>query len=109
MKNQKDASGETSGTEAAEGLKSPTGALAYQGALEAVFSILIGAGLGAWADHGFGTSPIFLLVGLVIGFAAFVLRIVRLGRRLHETANETSNVTENATSKGPDGGDSGSG
>ncbi len=58
-----------------------TGA-AYQGAFESVFSILIGAGLGYWADHALGTSPRYLLIGLVIGFAAFVLRLYRLGRNL---------------------------
>ena len=55
---------------------------AYQGAFEAVFGILIGAGLGYWADKGFGTAPGFLLAGLAIGFGAFVLRLYRLGKKL---------------------------
>ena len=58
---------------------------AYQGALESVFSILIGVGLGYWADHSFGTSPLYLLIGLALGFGAFILRLVRLGRRLQST------------------------
>jgi F0F1-type ATP synthase assembly protein I len=57
--------------------------LAYQGAFEAVFAILIGAGLGYWADEYFETSPRWLLIGVVVGFAAFVLRLLRLGRTLH--------------------------
>lgn len=56
--------------------------LAYQGAIEAVFAILIAAGLGYWADTSFGTSPWLLVTGLVLGFTAFVLRLLRLGRQL---------------------------
>jgi ATP synthase protein I len=53
---------------------------AYQGAFEAVFAIVIGAGLGYAADRRFGTEPVGTLVGLGLGFGAFVLRLVRLGR-----------------------------
>jgi F0F1-type ATP synthase assembly protein I len=53
-------------------------AAAYQGAMEAVFSIVIATGVGYWADDRFGTSPRYLLIGAVIGFGAFVLRIVRM-------------------------------
>jgi len=56
---------------------------AYQGALEAVFAILIAGGLGYWADRHFGTSPKLLILGFVIGFGSFVLRLFRLGRRLN--------------------------
>jgi F0F1-type ATP synthase assembly protein I len=56
--------------------------LAYQGAFEAVFAILIAAGLGLWADDYFDTSPRYLLIGTAIGFASFVLRLLRLGRQL---------------------------
>jgi F0F1-type ATP synthase assembly protein I len=56
--------------------------VAYQGALEAVFAILIAVGIGYWADGRFGTAPWLLLLGFVIGFASFVLRLVRLGRQL---------------------------
>lgn len=57
---------------------------AYQGAFEAVFAILVAAGIGYWADEHFGTSPRWLLVGVVIGFTSFVLRLLRLGKRLQE-------------------------
>jgi F0F1-type ATP synthase assembly protein I len=63
------------------------GAKAYQAALEAVFAIPIAGGLGYWADTSFGTEPILLLVGLVLGFAAFVVRISRM-RRLVEAPSE---------------------
>ena len=57
--------------------------LAYQGAFEAVIAVLIASGLGLWADGHFGTSPWCLLVGTIIGFGSFVLRLLRLGRRLN--------------------------
>ncbi|HEY5658828.1 MAG TPA: AtpZ/AtpI family protein [Myxococcota bacterium] len=62
--------------------------LAYQGGVEAVFAILIALGIGYWADERFGTSPRYLLVGMVVGFSAFVLRLLRLGRQLQERASK---------------------
>jgi F0F1-type ATP synthase assembly protein I len=60
------------------------GAKAYQAALEAVLSIPIAGGLGWWADRSFGTAPILLLVGLVLGFASFVMRLVRMRKLVEE-------------------------
>jgi F0F1-type ATP synthase assembly protein I len=62
------------------------GARAYQGALEAVFAIPIAGGLGYWADVRFGTGPIFLIVGLVLGFATFVVRLVRMRSLVEDTS-----------------------
>jgi ATP synthase protein I len=62
--------------------------LAYQGAFEAVIAILVGAGIGYWIDQRFGTSPIGLLVGTAVGFASFVLRLLRLGRQLQADGQE---------------------
>jgi F0F1-type ATP synthase assembly protein I len=61
------------------------GIAAYQGALEAVFAIVIGIGVGFWADKRFGTEPRWLIVGTCIGFGSFVLRLWRM-RRLFEDA-----------------------
>ncbi len=61
-------------------------AAAYQGSFEAVFAILIAAVLGDLADDHFGTAPRYLLVGFAIGFASFVLRLVKLGRTLQNSA-----------------------
>lgn len=57
---------------------------AYQGAFESVFAIVIGAGLGYAVDARFGTEPWGVVVGLGFGFAAFVLRLIRLGREFSE-------------------------
>jgi F0F1-type ATP synthase assembly protein I len=66
------------------------GARAYQGALEAVLAIPIGMGLGYLADHHFGTGPVFLLLGLALGFASFVMRISRLRALVDETSEDGS-------------------
>ncbi len=55
----------------------------YQGATEAVFAVLIAAGIGFWVDDRFETSPWGLAIGAAMGFAAFVLRLVRLGAELY--------------------------
>lgn len=55
---------------------------AYQAAFEAVVAILIAAGLGYWVDGRFDTAPWGLLIGTALGFASFVLRLLRLGRQL---------------------------
>ena len=56
----------------------------YQGAFEAVFALLIAAGFGYWLDGYFDTAPVLLLVGTAIGFASFTLRLIRLGRWMHD-------------------------
>ena len=55
---------------------------AYQGAFEAVMAVLVGAGAGYWADGHWGTTPYGVLTGVVIGFAAMVLRLLRMGREI---------------------------
>jgi F0F1-type ATP synthase assembly protein I len=52
----------------------------YQGAFEAVIALLIAGGVGAWLDGYFDTAPWLLLIGTVIGFASFTVRLIRLGR-----------------------------
>lgn len=76
---------DTAGGGAVRGRRTRRQAAAYQGAFEAVFAILIGAGLGYWGDASLGTSPWLLLLGFVLGFGAFVLRLLRLGGRLQES------------------------
>ena len=52
----------------------------YQGAFEAVAALLVAAGFGYWLDDTFDTAPTLLLIGTVLGFASFTVRLVRLGR-----------------------------
>jgi F0F1-type ATP synthase assembly protein I len=51
---------------------------AYQGAVEAVFAIVIAVGLGYLADEHFETTPRYILVGVALGLGAFILRVVRM-------------------------------
>jgi len=78
---------------------------AYEGAFEAVGAILVATGIGYWVDHRFGTTPYGVIGGAVIGFAAFVLRLIRLGHQLHpdETAAEQGDerATNGAVDAGP--------
>ena len=74
--------------------------VAYQGAFEAVFAIVIGAGLGFAVDRRFGTDPWGVVIGLVLGFGGFVLRLVRLGRAVQE-----AELGRRDDSGGPGGGD----
>ena len=62
------------------------GSSAYQGVFEAVGSILIACAAGFWIDRRFETAPVGVLVGAAVGFGAFVLRLVRLGKELHPDA-----------------------
>ena len=70
----------------------------YQGGSEAVFAILIAAGIGYWLDSRFDTAPILLLIGLAVGFASFTLRLVRLGREMQrKIRNEAEETSESAS------------
>lgn len=51
---------------------------AYQRALEAVLSIPIGIGIGYLVDGRLDSSPYGLIIGAVLGFAAFVRRLVSM-------------------------------
>ena len=60
-----------------------SGSSAYQAVFEAVGSILLACGIGFWVDRRFETAPVGVLVGVVIGFGAFVLRMMRLAKELY--------------------------
>jgi F0F1-type ATP synthase assembly protein I len=47
-------------------------------------------GLGYLADRHFGTGSVFLLLGLVAGFASFVIRISRLRELVDEAPEDGS-------------------
>ena len=58
---------------------------AYQWALEAVLAIPIGIGIGYFVDGRLESSPVGLVIGAALGFAAFVRRLVSM-RSLVESA-----------------------
>jgi F0F1-type ATP synthase assembly protein I len=75
------------------------GSEAYQGAFEAIGSVLIACAFGYWVDSRWDTRPFGMLIGVVIGFAAMVLRLVRLGKEIHpdSVGAESSNSSETTT------------
>lgn len=58
---------------------------AYQRAIEAVLAIPIGIGIGYFVDGRLESSPIGLVIGTALGFAAFVRRLVSM-RSMVESA-----------------------
>ncbi|WP_210364414.1 AtpZ/AtpI family protein [Bacillus sp. REN3] len=58
----------------------PFQAMALMSAIlsQLVGSILIGIFSGRWLDRSFGTEPLFLIFGLLIGLAAGVFAMLRL-------------------------------
>lgn len=76
------------------------GSDAYQGAFEAIGAILVGGGFGYWADLTWDTEPWALLIGLALGFAAMVLRLLRLGKELE--LDDGSAATAASAVSGPD-------
>lgn len=83
-----------------ERLSRAPGGRAYEGAFEAVGAILIATLLGYWFDQHYETTPAGVLVGAGIGFAAFVLRLVRLGKQLH--GDTTSDAAAPTAPEGED-------
>lgn len=51
---------------------------AYLGAWEAVLALVIGAVGGYYADTLLGSSPTGTIIGIAVGFAAMVMRLLRL-------------------------------
>ena len=58
---------------------------AYQGAVEAVLAVLVGAGIGYWLDTKLDTSPWIFLAGLLLGFCAFIMRLLRMRRLIEDS------------------------
>lgn len=54
----------------------------YQAAFEATIAVVVAGAVGGWADQRFGTTPILLIAGVLLGFGTFVLRLVRLMKEL---------------------------
>ena len=59
-------------------------------------AVLFGAGVGYWVDWRWDTTPYGVIAGLVIGFAAMVLRLLRLGRELVPETEVAPDATPDA-------------
>lgn len=56
---------------------------AYKMGVELVAGVVVGVFIGTWLDKYFQTGPVFLLVFLVLGFAAGLLNVFRSAQRMH--------------------------
>ncbi len=65
-------------------------------------SILIPLGLGLWLDHQLSTSPLFILIGAVLGILVSTAGVVRIVVRNLQTIEKPSETDEG--SKGEDRG-----
>ena len=83
------------------GQANSTAGSAYQGAMESVLAIVIAVGVGYWVDVRFDTSPRGLLIGAVVGFAAFVLRLVRMGKLVQKQSGTVVPAEPNRPSSTP--------
>ena len=71
---------------------------AYQGAVEATLAVVISVLIGVWADTKLDSSPAFFLVGLAVGFGAFILRLTRLLREAGRPDGESGERSESGNS-----------
>ncbi|MEZ4332191.1 MAG: AtpZ/AtpI family protein [Myxococcota bacterium] len=69
---------------------------AYQGAIEAVMAVLVGAGIGYAVDRRWGTTPYGVITGVVVGFAAMVLRLLRMRSELEPGPDDAPAVPPDA-------------
>ena len=49
--------------------------------VELVAALVVGGGLGYWADSSFNSSPIGLLIGVFLGMSAGLLNVYRMASR----------------------------
>lgn len=59
---------------------------AFRLASEFVAAVIVGAALGLAVDAIFGTGPIFMIVLLLLGFAAGTLNVVRAAAEMNANA-----------------------
>ena len=59
---------------------------AFKMAIELVAGVGVGLGIGWAVDSAFATKPLFMIVFLILGFAAGMLNLIRTARRLQAAA-----------------------
>ncbi len=63
------------------------------------FAVLIPLGLGLWLDHQLSTSPLFILIGALLGIVTATVGVVRVAIRAVDRAAERADQH----GQGPDG------
>lgn len=80
---QEKAKGATPSLDADTPPNSPMG-IAFKMGIELVVGSGVGAFIGYWFDKWLGTAPVFLVLLLILGFAAGVRNVVRDAIRMQE-------------------------
>ncbi len=62
--------------------------LAFRMGIDLVAGVGVGLAIGLTLDDWLATPPVFLLVFLVLGFAAGVRNVIRLARKMQEEAED---------------------
>ncbi|MGQ9586459.1 MAG: AtpZ/AtpI family protein [Anaerolineae bacterium] len=52
------------------------------------FSLLIPLGIGLWLDKRLGTTPLFIIVGMVVGILAATVGTVRIAFRMMDKLSQ---------------------
>jgi ATP synthase protein I len=91
-------------TEAVRSAGQPSGfGQAVKIASEFVAGVIVGAGLGWGIDRILGTSPVALIVFLLLGFAAGVLNVLRAEGKIAEVGARTAAGRRSPPPDGSDG------
>jgi len=56
-----------------------------------LFSLLIPLLAGIWLDKKLDTTPLFILIGMVLGIGASTVGVVRMVTRMYKSAERDSN------------------
>jgi len=59
-----------------------------------LFSLLIPLFLGIWLDRRFGTSPLFVLLGTVLGILAATIGVARMAMRTFKSVSGSAEQKE---------------
>ena len=68
--------------------------MAWRMVIELVVGLVIGAGVGYGLDMLFGTIPLFLIIFVLLGFAAGVKTMIRSARDMQDKMNAASDAQD---------------
>ena len=64
---------------------------AFRISSELIAGPLVGGFVGYWLDRYFGTTPLFLLILLLLGFAAGIMNVIRTAQEMQKLNLEQNN------------------
>jgi ATP synthase protein I len=84
----KEARGEPEGSSSDSGGRGSAMGAAFKLATEMVAGVVVGGGIGHFADKYAGTSPFLLIVFLMLGGAAGIINAVRVAKNMQKTVEK---------------------